>query len=111
MLLLVKRTFKDFLNQDITNVFVNRNEFAENVVIDGKEFSVVIDNDILVEKNLKNGGEGLITDKLLFHVKNDDMPFVPSPGQGMLFNDTYYFIADVTESLGMYSITLEVRDS
>lgn len=111
MLLLVKRTFKDFLNQDISNVFVNRNEFAESVDIDGKKISVVIDNDTLVEKNLKNGGEGLITDKLLFHVKKDDIPFVPYPNQEILFNDTYYFIADVTESLGMYSITLEVRDS
>lgn len=102
---------KGALEADLSNVFFNSNEFATDVTIDDAPVTVVVDNDVLMATKLKNGGEGLITDKLLFHVKKVEMPFDPFPGQPLKFNHSNYVIADVSESFGMYSITLEVSDS
>lgn len=102
--------FKDHLLKDM-HTFINISEFAVIAEIEGSNVNVVIDNDTLKEYQLKNGGEGLINDGLLFHVKKSEMPFIPIPGQDIMFNNSYYFIEDVVENDGLYTITLEVRDS
>ncbi|WP_404427300.1 hypothetical protein LG296_01650 [Ureibacillus chungkukjangi] len=103
--------FKDALERDLANVFFNTDSgFAEKVDIDGENITVIIDEESLTNYNSKNG-EGLITDGLLFHVKVNDLPFEPQPGQNLMFNGEFYYISDVKKPLGMYSISLEVRDS
>lgn len=81
------------------------------VNIEGKEVLVNIDTEAFSDYNSKNGGEGLFFNGFLFYVKKEDMPFIPRPGKGMMFNDEYLYISDVKEPPGLYSITLEVRGS
>lgn len=102
--------FKELVAKDI-QIFINTSEFASSADIDGSQINVVIDNDKLKDHQLKMGGEGLVQDGLLFHVKKSDMPFVPRPQQNITFNDSDYQIVDVQEDEGMYTITLKGYES
>lgn len=98
--------FKDFLQFDIAATFINPKEFGEPAIINGDSVHVVIDNDLLKEQNLKNGGEGLAHNELLFHISKLDLPKKPIPNKVMTFNKIIYSISDVVDSPGLYTITL-----
>lgn len=102
-----KRTFKDFVKQDVENIFVNQNEFAEIHNVGGVDMPVVIDNDLLQEKKLKNGGEGLSRCEVLFHAPASNFKSKPSVNKVMRFDNKIYNVFEVTENDGLYTITLE----
>ena len=102
---------KDTLEIDLSNVFFNADEFAEVAIIDGNKVLVVIDEQKLNGHSSKSGGEGLISNGLLFHVQKDELPFDPYPGKDVVFNGKFYYISDVKKPMGMFSITLEVMDT
>lgn len=97
--------FKDQLNKDLS-VFVNSEEFAESISIDGEQTDVVIDSDMLREYNLKNGGEGLAKGEVLFFVPVSSLKEEPFIGKRMRLNNKIYEIIDVKKDLYMYAITL-----
>lgn len=103
--------FKSLLNNDLSNIFFNKEEFAREATIDNTKVMVLMDDELLKAHKFKNGGEGLIDDGLLFHVQKNDMPFIPKPQQNITFNESYYQIVDVQEDEGMYTITLEGYES
>jgi hypothetical protein len=96
---------RDYFFSDLSTFF-NAEEFAEEVNIEGKPMKVVIDNDLLEEYKLKNGGEGLDQIELLFHVEKSNFERKPSTNNIMRFNNKIYRIADVTEEEGMYMFKL-----
>lgn len=98
--------FKGSLADDLNNVFFN--EFGEQVDIEGKKITVVIDTNELKEMQLKNGGQGLANSEVLFHVKKSDLDFTPFTGQDLMFNNKLYYVNDVKEDEGVYIITLGV---
>lgn len=105
------RTFKDFVAQDVQNIYLNLSEFGETANINGKITTVVIENEGLSTKNVTVSGRLDINDRLsngdvMFSVARnffDDIPRVERP---MDFNGTRYRIADVRDDLGMLAITL-----
>lgn len=102
--------FKDFLEADIQNTFINSDEFAESIDIDGETVNVVIDNDKLQEIKLKDK-EGLHKAELLFYVSKKEMPFYPRSGQRFTFDDVSYYVTDVIDDLGMFEVSAEVARS
>lgn len=100
-----KRTFKDFLQQDVDNVFFNTTEFAERVDINGTLMDVIFDDELYREQQLQKG-EGLENGELLFHVKMTDMPEKPFIGQSLEYNFNSYQITDIKEVEGIYTITI-----
>lgn len=101
---------RDYFANDLDS-FINLDEFATEVDIEGKLIKVVLDSDALKELQLKNGGEGLASSKLLFHVKKSDLEFTPFPRQDLLFENELYYIDDVQEDEGLYTLTLGVARS
>lgn len=101
---------RDYFSSDLS-LFLNTDEFATVANIGGYDIKVVLDSDKLVEKKLKNGGEGLAESELLFHVSKTDLPFEPFTGQDIKFNGNFYFVDDVQEDEGLYTITLVVHQS
>lgn len=99
-------SFKDMLNTDIVQAFFHNEEFAEKVTIDGNLMEVIIDDDQLQKHNLKSGGEGLAVGELLFYAKKADFSEEPFIGKRMKFNKKRYEIKDISENLGVYTITL-----
>lgn len=102
--------FRDFLESDL-KTFINTNEFAEEIDIDGNKVTVIIDSDALKELQLTNNGEGLAKNELLFHVVKSELPFEPLIGQDLYIKNELYYINDVKEDDGLYTIRLGVARS
>lgn len=102
--------FRDYLERDL-KTFINTNEFAEEIDIDGNKVTVIIDSDALKELQLSNNGEGLATNELLFHVPKNELPFEPFFGQDLYIKNELYYVNDVKEDDGLYTIRLGVAKS
>ena len=100
------RSFKDFAQTD-SSFFFNNKEFGETIDIEGTPVNVVIDNDTLKINELKNGGEGLANNGLLFYVQKNVLPFKPHPEQDLIVDDIYYVITDLQEDDFVYTVTLK----
>ena len=103
----MKRTFKDFFNQDVERVYFNPDELAETVLINGKPMDVVVDDNELERRKLIHG-EKLTKAELLFHVSKSVFGNVPKPDVLLDFNKKRYRILDVNNTANrILTITLE----
>lgn len=101
---------RDYFESDL-DTFINNDEFGTNVVIEKETISIVVDNDLLKEMQLANGGEGLENSEILFHARKINFNFVPHVGQDVLFNGELYYIDDIKEDEGVFTITIGVPRS
>lgn len=102
------KTFKELVQQDIKNVFVNQNEFSEKAIINFEEMEIVFDDD---EVNPADMSKKVATYDVLFHVASSYFEYIPLPGKMMDFNGEEYFIKRVSENLGMLTIGLSRNES
>lgn len=107
------KTFKDFVKDDLDNVFFNALEFSEKHKISSmngvmKEYEVMIDNDILTERKLKGNSdiENIYLGDLLFFVKEGDLDFVPIVGKTLFFDKKQYVVSGVNSNFGVFEIIL-----
>ncbi len=110
---MIKRTFKDMVKSDVKNVFMNPEEFGESHTVDGKEMSIIVDDNELIdrEKKIKTMAEGLHKKRLLIHVSAEDFGSEPLIGRILELDGDYYEVADVSDEMGIYAITLEANRS
>ena len=104
----MKRTFKDFAQQDVRNVFINSSEFAESANINGIDMEVVPFEQSLKEKNTD---KKLAECVLVFNVAAENFEYIPIPEKYMLYNDNEYKIEVVNNNMGMLTIGLSRNDS
>lgn len=114
------KTFKELVQQDNRTIFLNPEEFGEEKSIDGDAVMVVVDSDLINERpRLVSPGEdiyanGVFNSTITFFVRKEDMGYVPEEGQPIRFgevgqNDYPYFVTNVSESMGIYEITIEAN--
>lgn len=101
---------RDYFEGDLLAI-INTDEFAEEVEIEKKLTTVVMDSDLLKELQLGNNGEGLARSELLFHVKKTDLDFKPFVGQDIFFKGKLYYINSVQKDEGLYTIAIGVARS
>lgn len=101
--------FKDYLLKDNDNIF-NINEFGTEHNIDGKTQTVVIDNELLKDRQVKYA-EGTYRGDLLFFIKKDDFGEAPAISQTVKFDGEIMRVFDFNENEGVYEITLEANVS
>ena len=97
-------TFKDEIANDLNNVFLNIDEFAETHIVEGKEILCVLDNDSL--KARQGSAEiGIDESTLLLFANIDDLP---KKQKGGLLNVDHkeYMIDDWKVNFGMVEIVL-----
>ena len=97
-------TFKDEIANDLKNVFLDIDEFAETHLVEGKEIKCVIDNDSL--KNRQGSAEiGIDESTLLLFAQVEDLP---KRQKGGLLNVDHkeYMIDDWKVNFGMAEIVL-----
>lgn len=99
-------SFKETIQADLSSIFFNLDEFAELHIIDGKEMKVIVDEDMLKERQIK-AAEGVYTGTLLFHVEKSTFGEKPAVGQRLRFDNRVFTVNDFQDSDGMYTITLE----
>lgn len=76
------KKLKEQIKEDIS-IFLDCADFADNHTVEGKEISIVTDNDRLAE--LKAGEKNALTEAdILFYAKTEDLP--PKRGYGRMLN-------------------------
>lgn len=106
--------FKDIVRQDVKNVFLNPNEFGEKHKVNGKEMTLIIDNNEMLEREKryqKEKIEGLHRQQMLFYVAAVDFGRLPASGKVLDIDGQKYVITDAIKEGPMYSISVEVHNS
>lgn len=96
--------FKDQLTSDL-DVFLNQDEFADVHTIDGRELTVLVDNDQLKERSKKEY-DGISIGEILYFVKATDLGSLPEEGTPQIFDGRQMYVFNARENLGMYEIIL-----
>lgn len=106
-------SLKDIIQNDITNVFLNLEDFGELHTVDDKEMTIIIDDNELVEreKKRKTMAEGLHTRQLLIYVAVKDFGSEPLIGRLLELDGDSYMVTDVSSEMGIYAISLEANES
>ena len=104
--------FKEYVKNDIDNIFINNDEFSEKVMINGVEVSVMEDSDKL-EYKIKKDYDGLIIGDILFYISETDYAMIPKvenpPVTHMAINyrGNPCTVMNVNKQMGMYEIILQ----
>lgn len=104
------QSFKDILEADITGVFFNKQEFADDHTIDGKKMNVVVDENELLERDKSRIGiqvDGTFKSRRLIFVSREEYGPRPKIGKQLNLDGKLYSVKDCTEEAGMLAITLE----
>ena len=93
--------FKDFVDADMDKVFLNEDEFAEIINIDGVPIRAVkTKNKAILEQ-----GTSVFTE--LLSCKSVDLPFEVHSGDVLDINGVMQVVADVQEAMRITDITLK----
>ncbi len=96
--------FKDYLQSD-HQVFFNPDEFGEISQINGRNLTVVEDEDRLAERTKKEF-DGISIGELLYFVKAVEYGEKPEIGEAQRYGKRQMYVTDVKESSGIYEIIL-----
>lgn len=102
-------TFKETIQSDIKETFLDFKEFGEYHDLNGHAVLVIVDENELNdrEKKMKGVDGELHSKQLLFYVAAADFGGLPSPGRILDFDGKQYIITDAVNEDGIYSINLE----
>lgn len=105
-------TFKGFLDSDLDSFF-NLDEFAETHIIDGREITAIIEEDVSKIRSLNKADQydGVYLDEIILYVKSSDLDERPVYGQRMKIDRKLFYVTKCTESAGMLEITLGANES
>lgn len=108
-------TFKEQIAKDITNVFMNLDEFSETHNINGTEMPCQIDSNEMIDREKRYQykrslyADGVYLKELLIYVKAKDFGPLPAVGRVLTFDKKTYVISDAIDEDGIYSLCLEAN--
>ena len=97
--------FKDMAERDRSAVFLDLDFFGEKCRVEGKEISIVLDNDELKERQ---GGQDLAVAEstILFYARVEDLPTRRAPGQNINFDGRECIVDDWQQDMGIATVVL-----
>ncbi len=101
-------TFKECAEADLSDVFINLDEFAETHTLEGVELPCVIS----IDKTAPRSGaesktfEGLHGDFITLYVKKDDVSRVPKQGENIKLDNKRYKVVSCRSDMGLLSVVL-----
>ena len=106
---MVRKSFKEIINQDIDNIFINTSEFSDIHNVDGRDMPIQIDDNEVIEreKKAKSNMDGVYVKQKLIYVKAKDFGSLPAIGRQIMLDGKRYLVVDSTDEYGLYTITLE----
>ncbi|CAI3570795.1 conserved hypothetical protein [Clostridium neonatale] len=101
------------IQEDVENVFMNNEEFSDIHLIDGKEMSVMIDeNENMERKVLANQNmEGIFKKQKLIYGNAKEFGVLPARGRIINLDCKNYTVVDAVDEYGIYTLTLEANRS
>lgn len=108
---MVKRSFKELVQKDVGDVFLRLDEFGDTHIIDGKEMTVLVDDNEIIEreKKMKSNMDGVYVRQKLIYVKADEFGSLPAIGRAIMFDGRRYMVLEAVDEQGVYSITMEAN--
>lgn len=97
-------SFKEQVAKDLELVFLDLDKFGELHSVEGKEITVVIDNDALIAR--KGSEMGVSESSILIFAKCEDLPARKAPGSAINIDGREYLVDDWSESTGLAQIAL-----
>ena len=91
-------SFKDQIKQDLSDIFLNLDEFADLHRIEGKEVPVVIDSDIMAKLSK-------IADMVIMG-KASDLPENLDPGRLLNLDGREVIVVTTTSEMGLVQIAV-----
>ena len=101
-------SFKDQIKQDLSDVFLNLDEFADLHRIEGKEVPVVIDSDIMAKlsKIGDNRIHGMDEADMVIMGKASDFPENLDPGRLLNLDGREVIVVTTTSEMGLVQIAV-----
>ena len=98
-------SFKDMVARDLRSTFLNLEEYGEPHRVEGKEITIVVDEDAL--KELSGGQKlGIAESSLLFCAAVEDLPPRRPAGEGLNVDGREYTVLDWSEDVGLATVAL-----
>lgn len=107
----MRKTFKDWMASDISQVFIDVEEHGDMATINGAEVPVVWDGDEL-NYRIRNDYQGLLVGDALFYISAESWEQVPNvrhpprTDEAIFIDGRHATITVVQENAGMYDITI-----
>jgi hypothetical protein len=100
--------FKNQIQRDVSNVFLNSDEFSDVHNVDGKDMSIQIDENEALDRQVRFAQDvGIYKLQKIIYVATEDYGKMPYIGKLLILDGLTYKVADVTEESGIYAITIE----
>lgn len=101
-------SFKDQIKQDLSDIFLNLDEFADLHRIEGKEVTVVIDSDIMAKlsKIGDNRIHGMDEADMVIMGKASDLPENLDPGRLLNLDGREVIVVTTTSEMGLVQIAV-----
>lgn len=101
-------SFKDQIEQDLSDIFLNLDEFADLHRIEGKEVPVVIDSDIMAKlsKIGDNRIHGMDEADMVIMGKASDLPENLDPGRLLNLDGREVIVVTTTSEMGLVQIAV-----
>ena len=101
-------SFKDQIKQDLSDIFLNLDEFADLHRIEGKEVPVVIDSDIMAKlsKIGDNRIHGMDEADMVIMGKASDLPENLDPGRRLNLDGREVIVVTTTSEMGLVQIAV-----
>lgn len=108
-------SFKDIIKNDIKNVFLNSEEFADvhKFVIDNEviEINAQVDSNELIKRENGKYSDGFYNQHFIVYVNSNEFGAKPKQGAEIKMDGKRYIVIEVADEYGIYSITLEAKRS
>jgi len=106
-------SFKETVNADIKNVFINESDFAEKINLDGLELLGVISDvsgkDSDYSESFSNYLDTYRTSKIIYVTKSD-LKKIYKPQDMIVLNNKNYVCTKIDDETGILGIHLGVND-
>lgn len=105
-------SFKEQVEKDNFDVFLNGEEFAEIHILNGNKCQCILESDSMV-KGLSTGNTSypmLYGSDLIVYVLEKDLNEVPVYGQTFIVDKHLYLVESVKNDMGMITIDLVAND-
>lgn len=101
-------SFKDQIKQDLSDIFLNLDEFADLHRIEGKEVPVVIDSDIMAKlsKIGDNRIHGMDEADMIIMGKASDLPENLDPGRLLNLDGREVIVVTTSSEMGLVQIAV-----
>lgn len=104
------KTFKEIIGDDVTDIFLDPNEFGEPHTVNGrKDVDIIFDDVEFLNRDkfrseVKDDGTSLA--KTMFYVKASDFGRLPKMGTHVTIDNMNFRVEKAVNEQGLYSITI-----